>query len=177
MAITRGSETRSLVGRCWRLAAVVDHSAFFRNLPELLPRGAVIVLEGGRHPEDLQAFIRKHEVVAGVNVAAGTAWPRQRMHHLPATPEVLGALADLTEHCAAPEVCAHLHAYENDEVLLQWFDAFSEPLYVSTLISQDRLERFCSALRITYAEDECGAEGEQPSGGGETRPTKPADHG
>jgi hypothetical protein len=127
-------------------------------MPELLPADAVLVLEGGRQPEDLRAFVKKHEVSPNVKMAAGTAWPRPTIHHLPATATVLRELAELTEHCAAPEICDHLHAYRGDEVLLQWYDAFSGPLYVSRLVSQDRLERFCAALEVAYADEECGGD-------------------
>jgi hypothetical protein len=160
MATGRETESQRLQGRCWRLASVSDHSAFFRNAPEILPADAVLVLEGGRQPQDLRAFVKKHEVPPGAKIAAGTVWPRPAVHHIPATATVLRELADLTEHCAAPEVCDHLHAYKGSGVLLQWYDAFSEPLYLSKLISQDRVERFCAALEIAFTDEECGGEGE-----------------
>jgi hypothetical protein len=151
------SKGQSLQGRSWKVTGVSDHSAFFRNLPQILPANAVLVLEGGRHPEGLLAFVRKHEVTAGMEIATGTFWPRQPVHHLSATATVLRELADLTEQCAAPEVCDHLHAYKGGEMLLQWFDAFSEPLYVSKLVSQEQLELLCASLGVQYAEDQAPA--------------------
>jgi len=153
-------ESQHLRGRCWRLACVSDHSAFFRNAPEILPADAVLVLEGGRQPQEVRAFVEKHEVPAAANIAAGTVWPRPNVHHISVTATALKELADLTEHCAAPEVCDHLHAYTGSEVLLQWYDAFSEPLYLSKLVSQGHVERFCAALGIAFAEEECGGEGD-----------------
>ena len=44
-------------------------------------------------------------------------------------------------------------------VLIQWYDAFLDPFYVSKLVSLDRLEQFCSALGVAYVEDNCGSEG------------------
>jgi len=156
--------TASLRGQCWRVTGeALEHPAFFRNLPLLLPADAVLVLEGGRHPKELEGFLNEHQLTPALKLAAGTFWPRGRTYHVPATAAFLEELADRTEHCAELEVCEHLHAYRDGVVLLQWYDAFSDPAYVSKLVSQDRVERFCAVLGVAYAEDDCGGEGEQPS--------------
>lgn len=134
----------------WRIDGIRDHAAFFRNLPWLLPPGSVLALEGGMFPNDLRALLTKHEVPASFTLASGTWWPRRRTHHVPATEAVLRDLADRTEHCAAPEVCAHLHVYREGEVLLEWFDAFTEALYISKTIPEGRLLAFCSALGVGH---------------------------
>ncbi len=139
---------------CWRVTGDVrDHPALFRSLPLLLPDDSVLVFEGGRHSKEFRAFVAEHAVPALAEIQRGTAWPRQRTYHLPTTRPFLEKLADHTEHCAAPEVCEHLHAYKDRDVLLQWFDAFSEALFVSKLVPQEGLDRFCSALGLRYVEE------------------------
>lgn len=153
----------SLRGRCWRVTGdALDDPAFFRNFPLLLPADAVLVLEGGRHSKELEGFLREHQLTPALKLAVGTSWPRRPIYHVPATAAFLEELADRTEHCDVLEVCEHLHAYRDSVVLLQWYDAFSDPLYVSQLVSQDRLDRFCSALGVAYAEGDCGSEGSRP---------------
>jgi hypothetical protein len=161
MATSRGPEGQHLQARCWRLTGVSDHSAFFRNLPALLPADAVLVLEGGLQPADLRAFIQRNEVPTAMKIAAGTVWPRSTVHHISATATILKELADLTEDRAAPEVCDHLHAYRDGEVLLEWYDAFSEALCVSTRVPQDRLDQFCTALGVEYTVGDCCGAGER----------------
>ena len=52
----------------------------------------------------------------------------------------------VTLHLAEPEVCTHLHFYRGQQPLAQWFDAFADPLLVSTAISREQVERFAAAV-------------------------------
>ena len=72
---------------------------------------------------------------------------------MPATSENLLELADISEHCAEPEVAIHFHVYKDDQVLLQWYDAFADPIYVSKEISEDRIKAFCEKLELKYETD------------------------
>lgn len=147
-------ETLFLRTPSWRVTGDVrDHAAVFRHLPLFLPADAVLVLEGGRHTRELRAFLDKHKLPTTARVIAGTIWPAQRSYHLPTTAAFLRDLADRTECCAGPEVCEHLQVYREDELLLQWFDAFSEPLYVSKSVPRDQLDWFCSALVTARVEE------------------------
>lgn len=135
----------------WRVAGDMrDHSAFFRNLPLLVPADGILILEGGRHPRALRAFLAAHALPPLAESPRGTSWPTQQKHCLPTTEAFLRNLADQTEHCAAPEVSEHLYVYRNQDMVLQWFDAFSEALYVSQLLPTVQLERFCAALGLSY---------------------------
>ena len=55
-------------------------------------------------------------------------------------------LSDASSHHAEPEICDHLHFYRGQEVLVQWFDAFSDPLLISKSVARERVERFTSAV-------------------------------
>lgn len=128
----------------------VDQADFFRALVGLVPEGSILFLEGGAHPTPLREFLERRAVPPKAKVALGTAWPRATVFHLPATPSVLGDLADLAEACASPEVCDHLHVYGSHGVLLQWYDAFLDPFYVSKRLSPASIEAFCGELKTSW---------------------------
>ena len=90
----------------------------------------------------------------------GTAWPRPKVFHVPATPENLHSLSDLTKSCAFPELAIHLHVYCEGKVLLQSYDAFSDPFYISKEIPESTVSGFCGKLQLRFVTDE---EGVQPA--------------
>jgi hypothetical protein len=54
-------------------------------------------------------------------------------------------LAEAAGHHAQPEICYHSHFYRDEEALVQWFDAFHDPLWISKTIPRERVETFSSA--------------------------------
>ncbi|MHC4797168.1 MAG: hypothetical protein ACYTF1_11035, partial [Planctomycetota bacterium] len=115
----------------WMISSPKEFPAFFRALIDLFPEGAIAYLEGGCPPEDLESFLKKKSVSELSHVAMGTIWPRLKIFHLPATSENLLHLADIAEYCAEPEVAIHFHVYKGHQILLQWFDSFANPVYIS----------------------------------------------
>jgi hypothetical protein len=62
------------------------------------------------------------------------------------SPEFFARLSEAASHHAEPEICSHVHFYRGQEALVQWFDAFSDPLLVSKSVARERVERFASAV-------------------------------
>jgi hypothetical protein len=153
----------------WEVSSARDFPSLLRALPLLLPSDAVLYLEGGSPPKDIEAFLDAHCVPERSHVAMGTIWPRPRTFHLPATTENLTELAALAEKCAAMQIAVHLHVYAQASVLLEWYDAFwKDPLHLSLAIPEDRVRAFSSALGLTYkktkrnVEPDGAANGSQP---------------
>ncbi len=86
---------------------------------------------------------------AVAKVAYGTIWPKPSVFHLPATPEILQRLADITKSFATPEVASHFHVYRNQVVLLQCHDVFSLPLLLSGEFAEERVKAFAERLQMT----------------------------
>lgn len=142
-----------LEGPYWEVASKgIDPPHFFRRLPVLVPDGSVLAIEGGSPSGALQAFLAEHRVPPTTTVARGSVWPRGEVIHLPASEQVLRALADHAEGAAYPEICTHLHVHASGRVLLQWYDAFSAPCYVSKWLPEERLRAFCAELRTSFRE-------------------------
>ena len=126
----------------------VKPSPFFRSVGQLLPSASVVCLEGGDQPLPLRDFLERHSVPPRAQVARGTYWPRASVFHLPATPEHLTTLADLAGPLRYPEVCDHLHTYDDQGVFLQWYDAFAASLFLSKRVPEGAVSSFCTTLNI-----------------------------
>ena len=131
----------------WEVSPPRDAAAFARNLPELLPEGSIICIEGTSIAADVVQFLETRQAATSTKVARGTIWPRPRVFHLPATPENVAVLASLFDAHAAPEICDHFHVYLKDKVYLEWHDAFlDDPLLLSTDLPENVVGEFALAL-------------------------------
>ena len=135
--------------RAWSVTQITDHAAFLRALPHLVPPGSVLYLEGV-YSDAIIDYLRRHPAEHRLKIAGGTIWPKPQCFHLPITEETALNLGGLSQSCAAPEVCAHLHVYRGDQVLASWYDAFTDPLRVSASIPENRIQEFCHDLKCTY---------------------------
>ena len=134
----------------WIASNPKEFPAFFRALVDLVPDGSIAYLEGGFPPEDLESFLKERSTPEVSHVAMGTIWPRPKIFHMPATPENLLRLAEFAEHCAEPEVAIHFHVYRDNTILLEWFDVFDNPMYISMEIPEKKIIEFCKKLGIEY---------------------------
>ncbi len=144
----------------WKVSKTSELPSFLRALADLVPDGSILYLEGGTPPPTLLTFLKERSVAEQAHVAMSTIWPRPMFFHLPATRENLCALADLAETCATPEAAIHMHVYHAGLVLLQWYDAFSDPFYISKVIPEDKVKAFCGRLSIQYATNQEGEPGD-----------------
>jgi hypothetical protein len=134
----------------WEVSPTRNLPAFLRALPLLLPPDAILYLEGASPPDAVKAFLDARSVPEALHIAVGTLWPRPKVFHLPATAENVATLATLAEKCTPFEIAIHLHVYRERKVLLQWYDAFTDPFYLSADIAEEAVKGFCDALSLTF---------------------------
>ena len=145
--ICLGDDTR------WVVSGLSEFEPFFRDLSRLLPdSGAAIYLEGVSMAPDVRKFLEQHSIAAWHEVVRGTFWPKPLTYHLPASPEILGDLADLASRHAHSEIADHCHVYTRDGMILQWYDAGDPgcPLNVGASVPEDRLREFCALTGANY---------------------------
>lgn len=133
----------------WEVSATDDVEAFLRALPQIAPSGAMVYFEGTgeRHVAD---YLGRVAVPPLAHVARGTIWPRQGQYHVPLTRERMEALAEFLESNPAGYFCSHLHVYHEGKVLLQWYDAFSDPMQLTRDVPEETVRMFAAALGVTY---------------------------
>jgi hypothetical protein len=144
-------------GAHWRIAGTRDPSEFLRALDGWLPDGAVLRLEDGSQPAEVESCLAANAAPEPTRVAAGAAWPRPYIYHVLATHACLQELARIMEHHAAPELAIHVHAYREGRVILQWYDAFNDPLFVDGEVAEERVKVLADRLGTTYSRSSVGS--------------------
>jgi hypothetical protein len=134
----------------WEVLGLRTSTAFFSSLPDLLPVGATLCLEEGSMDRGLRLFLEEHAVPPGREIERGTTWPKSKLHHAPVLPELMAEVQDFADRLAEPEVCEHLFAYLGDDLLMEWYDAWTDPLKVSRSIPGANLAVLCRRLEVPY---------------------------
>jgi hypothetical protein len=130
----------------WRVSGVRDLPAFLRALPTLLPSGSTLRLELDHPDEDITRFLTRFAVPSNMTRNRGTLWPRSQLHHVPIREDVMSALAQLAEVRAEHDVAEHLIVYRGDEILLEWYDAIYDPIFISGAIDRRMLSAFSESV-------------------------------
>jgi hypothetical protein len=134
----------------WEVCGKTDFPSLLMALPELLPEECVLYFEGGWPSGELLKFLQEHSVPERAHVAYGTIWPKPSVFHLPATLKTISRLAELMCSYAYPELAIHFHAYHDQCVLLEWHDAFTQPMLLSGELPEQTVRRFAEALHMSY---------------------------
>jgi hypothetical protein len=142
---------RLTAAEVWEVDAISDPCLFLRSLPLLVPEpGAVLYLEGAAGGL-MREFLRGRESAVRVKIAYGTIWPRPEVHHIPMLTNNLESLAALIAGESRAHPCNHLHVYRDDQMLLQWYDAWFDPILISTAVPEQFVARFAAALARPYS--------------------------
>jgi hypothetical protein len=137
-------------GAYWEIDGPRTYVELFNGLQDWLPEGAVLYFEGGSPDTEIDDFIGTYSIPEETHVAMGTIWPRPKAFHIPATPMILTELARVMEHHAEPELAVHFHIYREDSVLLEWHDAFSQPMLLSGVIPEEQVKIFADKIGQTF---------------------------
>jgi hypothetical protein len=134
--------------KCWKVSGVKTAEEFFRAASLLLPDATHMFLEGSPDP-DVEKLLADAADEADYAAPVGTLWSwpgKNQRFSVRVSSELFARLTEAASHHAEPEICSHVHFYRGQEALVQWFDAFSDPLLVSKSVARERVERFASAV-------------------------------
>ena len=138
-------------GLAWELLAPAKQDRIVPAMETLLPESSVVVLETTKFDSEVEEVLRAHAVPAGLHVRAGILWPRSTMLHIGVTHDSMLGLHDLITTLPAPQVCHHLYAYSGKDLLLEWTDAFDDPIYLSGSLPEATVAQFCNTLGVTVS--------------------------
>jgi hypothetical protein len=133
----------------WRVNPTRDVGRFLRALNLLVPDSSVAYFEdtGERHVAE---YLQNVAIRPAVRVALGTIWPRPDCYHVALAATTAEELADFLDRNPCGLLCVHLHVYRDRSVVLQWYDAFDDPIYISRSVDEQAVSRFAGALGVPY---------------------------
>lgn len=153
---SKGHHTPSDVYLCqrphWRIAGVRVFEPFFRALPDFVPDGSTLYIENDTFTPDVEEYLKGLAVQDAIVVARGTIWPKTRKYRIPITQANMVGLAQISERHAEPEVAAHMVVYRGSAILLEWYDAGDDPIYLSKEIEEEKVKTLTSKLGGKYDE-------------------------
>ena len=139
---------------CWKVSGVRRAEDFFAAVSRLVPDATHMFLEGSPAP-DIKALLAAAADDADYGAPVGTlwSWPQKEQRiSVRASPELFVRLSKAAANHAELEICSHVHFYRGQEPLVQWFDAFLDPLLVSKSVARDRVDEFASAVGGTVSD-------------------------
>ncbi|MHC4574901.1 MAG: hypothetical protein ACYS76_12365 [Planctomycetota bacterium] len=138
---------------CWQAAKGKKRpEVFFQELGKLFSSSVTLWIEGTSIAQDIQSFLETRKVAKVTKVQLGTLWPRPHVYHVSCDEDTLRGLVGLAEKHAEPEICDHICVYKDQKVLLAWYDAFYDPIYISRKIPEEKVAAFCAAIGCPYRE-------------------------
>jgi len=143
--------SRPLFVSGWQVEGIKSAGKFFSVLTEVLPLPVYLYFEGDTIAADVRSLLASSAVVPVHEILRATIWPKPSIFHVLATKQFIHELAVVAAKHAEPEVCDHFHAYSDSRVLMQWYDAFSDPLLIDESIIEASLHSFCKKLGAQYS--------------------------
>jgi len=134
----------------WELDGKTTFPVLFRALPEILRQESILYFEGGFPNDPTKRFFSEAAVPEFCHIGIGTIWPRPQIVHVPATARNLIRLEQIAESCAEPELAIHFHVYAKRRVLLEWHDAFTQPMLLAGDIEEVNVRAFAERLGMSY---------------------------
>ena len=134
--------------QCWKVSGVRTARKVFDAVSHLVPDATHLFLEGSPDP-DIVTLLAEGADAVDYAAPFGTIWSWPQKSHrfsVRASSDLFVRLSVAASHHAEPEICDHLHLYRGQHALVQWFDAFSDPILISKAVSRERVERFALAV-------------------------------
>lgn len=142
-------------GPHWEVGAPAEFAAFLRGVGQLAPSGSVLYLEGGIPSKEVRSYLKEHTPTTVTRVSMGAIWPRPECFHVEITPGTLEGLATLAEEHGMWEFGWHVHVYKGETMLVEWYDAPDDPLWISRDIPEEPVACFSAELGTQYRKEDC----------------------
>ncbi|MBI3318139.1 MAG: hypothetical protein HYZ90_03205 [Candidatus Omnitrophica bacterium] len=135
---------------CWEISGFQDLPSLLRGIRTLFPNEAVLYLEGTSIAADVEEFIKRRQVGNPSKVEMSVIWPRPSVFHMSMSHDNVSELIALAEKRAIPEICDHLHVYQDGVVLLEGPDILDCCVSLSLKFSEEQIKAFCAELHCRY---------------------------
>ncbi len=130
----------------WEIEGNPDFALFFSNLSGLIDGPAILAISGSSLDNNVKDYLDQIKVSPANDTRCEPHFLGPDGYHLQLTVESLDGLAQLSEHHAEPEIADHMIVYRDSNVLLEWYDAGSNPIWICREIEKERVKNFGRAV-------------------------------
>lgn len=145
------------MAKYWEIEeGTINSSNLFTALLHSFPEATTFFAEGTHIAKDVITCYTAHIQPGKYLPAKGTLYPEPRQFRCEFSPEFIQQLSQLSEHHAETELLDHLFLHKNDTPLLAWYDAFANPIWISSLVSEKSVSGLATQLGLPYREISIG---------------------
>lgn len=136
---------------CWEIEeGRVDPVGFLSSLPTHFPEASTLFVEGTSIDVDVVDSLNQFAEAGKYLPESQTYWPKTRQFRCAFGEELCAKLAQLATAHADPELFDHLFLYSGEKVLLEWPDAFTNCLWISSSLAEERVAMLARSLGLSY---------------------------
>lgn len=138
---------------CWETAeGPVNSTQFIDLLTVAFPEATTIYLEATSIENEVENVFKNYIQEGPYLPESQTLWPKSyiKNYRCEFSEEFLKKLSELTQNYAEPELFDHIFIYQNETSLLKWPDAFSNCIWISKEITENRVKKFADKLGLPY---------------------------
>jgi hypothetical protein len=127
----------------WQLSPSCDGPSFLRALRLLSLTNGTVAFEGTTDKK-IAGWLASNADRAGLAITAGTMWPASDWWFLPLDGRLLDQLA--SELGKETSASIHLYVYDGQGLVIEWYDAFDEPLWIARRVGDAALAQFVAVV-------------------------------
>jgi hypothetical protein len=133
----------------WSLSGKrIDSTRFLREIIRLLDSSETVFIEGTSISEEAENLYTKYRAPGKYLPGKGVIWPKSKTFICNASAEFFNELAELSQHKAEPELFDHFFIYRGQSPFIEWWDAFSDPMILSSSVSESDVYNFAGKLGL-----------------------------
>ena len=134
----------------WSLSADrFDSTAIFRELSAFLNGSENVFIEGTRISKEAEAIYKYNFIDIDYLPRKGTIWPVSKIFCCKGSVRFFQSMEKLSENHAEPELFDHFFIYNCHEPILEWWDAFFDPIILSSNILESDVNIFATKLNLS----------------------------
>lgn len=142
--------------KAWQIAPPERLDGLAAALQVLITPNGAIALENTAFDKRAAEVLKPFSVTPMVRIEPGTIYPQSKWLHIRATEQALLRLQELAVSLPGPQVCNHFYAYENGQLILEWPDAFQDPLFIAGHVPEHQVLEFCKRLQTRVLKKRLG---------------------
>lgn len=128
----------------------VESTIFFPVLLQCFPDANTIFFEGTVIAGDVRKCYESYQLPGSFLPGSQTIFPKSNKFRCEFSPALVEELVLLSDRFSEPELLDHLSLYKDNELLLNWHDAFENIIGIPSSVPEEIVIKFTKALGLAY---------------------------